>query len=192
MSTTTASAAGIASPLRRLYFVRFAFALVWAGLLFTTASTLNPVSVTLLVLYPIFDVAAAVVDARSSRSKAPGLYANMVISLVAAAGLAIAATAGIPGILRVWGAWAVVAGIVQLIVGIGRRRTLGGQWPMILSGALSAVAGTTFILQAAQDGAGLSTMAGYAAVGGIFFLVSALRLDHAAKNPPAQGQQSFR
>lgn len=178
MSTAIASpASSIAPSLRRLYLVRFAFALVWAGLLVTTASSLNPVSVTLLVLYPLFDVAAAVVDARSSRHTKPvsGLYVNMVISLVAAAGLAIAAPAGIPGILRVWGAWAIVSGIVQLIVGVSRR-ALGGQWPMILSGALSTAAGTTFILQAAQDGAGLSTLAGYAAVGGIFFLVSALRL----------------
>jgi uncharacterized membrane protein HdeD (DUF308 family) len=188
MSTVTASApTGIALSLRRLYFVRFAFALVWAGLLFTTASTVNPLSVTLLVLYPVFDVAAAVVDARSSRNAGPvpGLYVNVVISLVAAAGLAIAATAGIPGILRVWGAWAIVSGIVQLVVAISRRRTLGGQWPMILSGAISTVAGTTFILQAAQPDARLSTLAGYATLGGIFFLISALRLDHAKKNRTA-------
>lgn len=172
----------IAPSLRGLYFVRFAFALVWAGLLFTTASSVNPVSVTLLVLYPVFDVAAAVIDARSSRNW--GLYVNVLISLVAAAALAVAAPAGIPGILRVWGAWAIASGIVQLVVGTSRR-ALSGQWPMILSGALSTAAGTTFILQAAQDGAGLSTLAGYAAVGGIFFLVSALRLGHTAKNPDA-------
>ncbi|MEV4116382.1 hypothetical protein [Nonomuraea sp. NPDC049695] len=35
--------------------------------------------------------------------------------------------------LRVWGAWAVVAGLVQLIVGVTRRK-MGGQWPMIISG----------------------------------------------------------
>ena len=178
VSTATTSVS-IAPSLRGLYLVRFVFALLWAGLLFTTASSVGPVSVTLLVLYPVFDVTAAVIDARSSRNR--GLYVNMVISLVAAAGLAVAATAGIPAILRVWGAWAIAAGVVQLVVGVSRR-ALGGQWPMILSGAISTVAGTTFILQAAQDGAGLSTLAGYAAVGGIFFLVSALRLGHAVKN----------
>lgn len=183
MSTVIASpASSVAPSLRRLYLVRFVFALVWAGLLFTTASSVNPVSVTLLVLYPVFDVAAAVVDARSSRSTrpAPGLYVNVVTSLVAAAGLAVAAPAGIPAVLRVWGAWAIVSGIVQLVVGAGRRRALGGQWPMILSGAISTVAGTTFVLQAAKDGAGLSTLAGYATLGGIFFLVSALRLGRTA------------
>ena len=178
MSTgTTAVDGGSAPTLRRLYFIRFGFAIVWAGLLVATASTINPLSVTLLVLYPVFDVAAAVVDARSSRSARPvsGLYVNIAISLLAAVGLAIAVSAGTPGVLRVWGAWAVLSGLVQLFVGL-IRRTLGGQWPMIISGAISTVAGASFILQASQSGTGLSTLAGYATLGGIFFLVSALRL----------------
>jgi uncharacterized membrane protein HdeD (DUF308 family) len=174
------SAGSIAPSLRRLYFVRFAFALVWAGLILLTASTLNPVSGTLLVLYPVFDLAAAVVDARSARNTRPvkGLYVNVAISLVAAAGLAVAGSSGIPDVLRVWGAWALVAGLVQLVVGVSRRE-LGGQWPMIISGAISAVAGTSFILMSGQQGAGLSTLAGYATLGGVFFLVSALRLGRA-------------
>ncbi|GAB1513141.1 hypothetical protein [Actinophytocola sp. KF-1] len=176
MSTTTAS--GVGSSLRRLYLVRFAFAVVWAGLLFATASSLGPVSVALLVLYPVFDVAAAVVDARSSTGTRPVtlLYVNVAISLVAAAGLAVAAGTGIPGVLRVWGSWAIVSGLVQLGVAVVRRGT-GGQWPMILSGGLSAVAGATFIAQAAGDDPTLAVLAGYAAVGGVFFLVSALRQD---------------
>ncbi|WP_436394589.1 DUF308 domain-containing protein [Amycolatopsis sp. MEPSY49] len=53
-----------------------------------------------------------------------------------------------------WGSWAIVSGLAQLAVGISRRR-LGGQWPMILSGALSAIAGTSFIVQAGRDGSSL-------------------------------------
>ena len=49
MTTNTAPAAGVAESLRRLYFVRFGFALVWAGLLFTSASSLGPVAIALLV-----------------------------------------------------------------------------------------------------------------------------------------------
>ncbi|QFZ19906.1 hypothetical protein [Saccharothrix syringae] len=175
MTTATAST-GIAATLRRLYFVRFAFALVWAASLFATASAIGPVSAALLVLYPLFDVAAAVVDARSAR--ASGLYVNIVISSLAAVGLALAVTSGIPAVLRVWGAWAVVSGLVQLAVGVGRRG-LGGQWAMIASGGLSALAGTTFYLQASGAEASLTGLAGYALVGGIFFLVSALRLGRA-------------
>ena len=175
-STATAPATHVRSPLSRLYFARFAFAIVWAGLLFTTASTLGPLGITLLVLYPLFDVAAAITDARTSTGTRPVrlLYANIAISLLAAAGLVVATSSGIPDVLRVWGGWAIVSGLVQLGVAI-TRRTQGGQWPMIASGAISAVAGTAFILQAGAAEPSLTNLAGYAALGGIFFLVSALR-----------------
>jgi uncharacterized membrane protein HdeD (DUF308 family) len=182
MATTTVPSAGVAQSLRRLYFVRFAFALVWAALLFATASSLGPVVVALLVVYPVFDVAAAVLDARSSKAGKPvvALYVNVAVSLLAAVGLAVAASSGIPDVLRVWGSWAIVAGAGQLVVGVVRRG-LGGQWPMILSGAISVVAGTSFLLQATKDGASLTALAGYATLGGVFFFVSALRLGRAAK-----------
>jgi uncharacterized membrane protein HdeD (DUF308 family) len=167
--TTTSTAAG----LKRLYYVRFGFALVWAALLALTASTLNPASVALLVIYPLFDVAAAVVDFRSSGRTL--LYLNMALSLLAAIGLAVAAASGIPAVLRVWGAWAITAGIVQLIVAMLRHR-LGGQWAMILSGGISVLAGTSFLLMAAGPNASVKSIAGYATLGGIFFLISAIRL----------------
>ncbi|GAA1712943.1 membrane protein [Kribbella yunnanensis] len=175
------------SSLRRLYFVRAAFALLWAVLVGVTGAKLGPVSVTLVVLYPLFDVGAAIVDARASKQSqnVTGLYINIIVSLAAAAGLALAtATSGIPGVLRVWGAWAIVSGIVQLIVGVGRRK-LGGQWPMIVSGGLSVGAGSSFILMSGQPTPALTAVAGYAALGGIFFLISAIRLGAAAKKAPA-------
>jgi uncharacterized membrane protein HdeD (DUF308 family) len=183
MTTATGAPTTATAPaLRTLYYARFGFAIIWAILLVVTASSLDSISsinaltVILLVLYPLVDAAAAAVDVRSSGASRPtALYVNMALSLLAAVGLAIAVSAGTPGVLRVWGAWAVLSGLVQLFVGL-TRRTLGGQWPMIISGAISTVAGASFILQASQSGAGLSTLAGYATLGGIFFLVSALRL----------------
>jgi len=183
-ATTDTPSLGGAATLRRLYFVRFGFAVVWAGLLALTASDLGVAAGVLLVLYPLFDVAAAVVDARASRSQE--LVWNIVISSVAAAGLVFAATSGIPAVLRVWGAWAVLAGVVQLIVARHRRR-LGGQWPMILSGALSTVIGAVLFAMASQDDPSLATLAGYAALGGVFFLISAIRLGRAADAAGAQG-----
>lgn len=182
MSAIAVGIPGTASTLRRLYFVRFAFAIVWALAMFTTASTLGPLAVTLLVLYPLFDVAAAVTDARASRSTgSPALlYVNIAVSLITAVGVAIACASGIPAVLRVWGAWAVVAGLVQLIVGV-TRRTMGGQWPMIISGGISVLAGVSFIVGAAAPDATLTNAAGYAIPGGIFFLISAVRLGRAAK-----------
>jgi uncharacterized membrane protein HdeD (DUF308 family) len=178
MTTTTAPAQTLGGNLRRLYFVRFGFALVWAALMFTTAKEIGALSATLLVIYPLFDVAAAIVDVRSSRKT--GLYVNIAISSLATVGLAVAAASGIPAALRVWGAWAVVAGAIQLVVGLSRRR-MGGQWPMILSGGISVLAGGSFIAGASKDGASLSGLAGYALLGGIFFLVSALRLGRGSK-----------
>ncbi|TDC69414.1 hypothetical protein [Streptomyces hainanensis] len=180
-STATAATAAVPAALRRLYLLRFGFAAIWGALLFATASDLGPVSVTLLVLYPLFDVAAAVVDARSSGPTGPtvGLYANIAISSLAAVALALASASDIPAVLRVWGAWAIASGLVQLAVGASRR-TLGGQWPMIASGAGSAIAGTSFILMAGADDPTLSILGGYAIVGGLLFLASALRLGRAA------------
>lgn len=173
----TAVASSTGNALRRLYLVRFGFAVVWAVLLFVTSKSLGRVSIALLVLYPLFDVVAAVVDARSSRAAGPlrWLYVNIVISLLAAAGLAVAAASGVPAVLTVWGAWAIVSGLVQLFVGVSRRG-MGGQWPMILSGSISVLAGSSFIVMASAPDPTLASLAGYAAIGGIFFLVSALRL----------------
>ncbi|MBJ6616466.1 hypothetical protein NC658_27500 [Streptomyces griseoincarnatus] len=184
--TTAPAPARTAAPaaLRRLYFVRFAFAAVWAALLFATADTLGPLSATLLVIYPLFDVACAVVDVRSAAADGGPvrhLYLNIALSAATAVGLALAATSGIPAVLRVWGAWAVTAGLVQLVVGVARRR-MGGQWAMIASGGISTLAGVSFAAQAGGADASLKTLAGYAFLGGVFFLVSALRLGRAVKH----------
>jgi len=177
MTTTVEPATSTASALRNLYLVRFGFAVVWAVLLFLTGSSIGPVSAALLVLYPLFDVAAAIVDLRASRSARPavGLRVNVVLSLLTALGLGLAVASGIPAVLRVWGAWAITAGVVQLVVAV-RRYRLGGQWAMILSGGISVLAGGGFVMMAGGPDAALTSLAGYATLGGIFFLVSALRL----------------
>ncbi len=168
---------GSAPALRRLYFGRFGFAVAWAALLATTASNLGALAVILVIVYPAFDVAAAVVDARSA-ARAGGwpaaLRLNIAISTAAAVGLAVAGAADIPTVLRVWGAWAILSGVVQLAVGRSRRR-LGGQWQMMLSGGISVIAGGSFVLSASGADS-MGAVAGYAVLGGIFFLVSALRL----------------
>ena len=173
---------GNTEVLRRLYYVRFAFAIVWAGLFVATSSTLTAVSVALLVIYPLFDAGAALFDSRSSGAARPrvSLHVNLALSLVAAIALAIASATEIPSVLRVWGAWAITAGIVQLIVAVQRYR-LAGQRAMILSGGISVVAGAAFILMAAGPTVSLTGLAGYATLGGVFFLISAIRLRRGAQ-----------
>jgi len=162
--------------LRRLHLARAASAVVWAVVFALSTSTIGPVSVALLVLYPLVDAAAAVVDQRTSGATSLRglLVVNVVLSLVAAVGLAVAAASGEPAVLRTWGAWAIASGLVQLVVAV-RRRRLGGQWPLVLSGGISTLAGVGFLAAADADEPSLTGLAGYAALGGVFFLVSALR-----------------
>ena len=187
MLMTTIGTQPATSPLRTLYLTRFAFAIVWAMLLLVSSSTLDdattlgPLTAVLLVVYPLFDLAAAVIDRGSSHptgSPSALLVVNMVLSLLAAIGLLLAIRAGASSVLVVWGLWAITAGAVQLVVGL-RRRALGGQWAMIASGGISVLAGASFIAQSREAGS-VTTLAGYAVLGGIFFLVSALRLRRVA------------
>jgi uncharacterized membrane protein HdeD (DUF308 family) len=175
MTTTPTSTA--APTLSRLYAARFVFAAVWAAIVLASASDLNPFVGTLLVLYPVYDIVAIAADARLSDKLKPrsALYFNLVVSAVAAIALTFAATSGIPAVLRVFGTWAIVAGIAQLVVALARR-AVGGQLPMIISGAISVLAGASFVAMASKDDPSLSALGGYALLGGLFFLVSSILL----------------
>lgn len=177
ITTSTLAAPTAAPALRNLYLARFGFAVVWAGLFAATGSDLGTAAVVLLVTYPAFDVVAAIVDTRSTaRTGHPrALHANMAVSAVAAVALAVGAADDVPTTLRIWGAWAIVAGAIQLVVALSRRHE-GGHWPMVVSGGLSVLVGATFIPTAAQSDPSVTGIVGYAALGGVFFLVSALRL----------------
>lgn len=93
-SPTIGAEAGRArQALRALYGVRFGFALAWAAALLLATRDGSDVTTTvavLLVAYPLFDLAAAVVDHRASGGIRAGglLRVNMALSGLAAAGLA--------------------------------------------------------------------------------------------------------
>jgi len=168
----------VAAPaLSRLYAARFVFALVWALIVLLSEGDIGFFLGALLVLYPVYDIAAVAADVRLSNpgTSRSGLYANLVVSAGAAVGIAIAAGSGIPAVLRVFGAWAIVAGVAQLVVGL-RRRAMGGQLPMVISGGVSVLAGGSFIAMASKEDSSLSALGGYALLGGIFFLVSSILL----------------
>ncbi|RKR75235.1 hypothetical protein [Frondihabitans australicus] len=183
MTATETTPGRIAPTLRTLYFARFAFALVWAGVLLISGAgaggDIGGVGVALLLLYPLVDLAAAVIDRRASHGQGSAalLIVNMALSALAVIGLAVAlaAGAGTGAVLGIWGGWAITAGAVQLAVGIARRG-YAGHWPMILSGGISVLAGAGFVAQSMGMAAMLSGIAGYATLGGVFFLVSAIRL----------------
>ena len=171
-----------------LLIARVLFALVWAAALLATGPTLGLATAIVLVLYPVGDLVLVAVDAvRSSRSGRVsrgawvGFAVNLLVSAVAAVALAVAAGDGVPGVLRVWGAWAVVAGLGQLVVALARRRVRRGQWPLVVSGGLSCLVGLAFVGMAAGSAPALPPLAGYAAAGAVFALVGLLRLRGSAR-----------
>lgn len=172
-----------AASLRRLYFVRFAFAIVWVAIVFAIGGTAGPLLTALLVIYPLFDAGAVLwqlrADPDKTRSKIAE-WANVVVSLAVAVALGIASSTSISAAVAVWGVWAIVAGVPQLIAAI-RNRQSGGQVAQMLSGGISVFAGAGFLFQGLQGSAMIAGAAGYAAIGAVFFLVSAIRLSMTLK-----------
>jgi uncharacterized membrane protein HdeD (DUF308 family) len=166
------------NTLRNFYYLRAVVAFAWCALAFASATGPLLVIAALLVAYPAWDAFANVLDARRNGGFQvnPGQKFNAIVSVVTAVCLALAlAVQGNAGAVFVFGAWALLAGIFQLVVGI-RRRKLGGQAFMMISGAQSALAGVIFAIQAFGDAPTIAKLAPYAAFGGIYFLLSALWL----------------
>jgi uncharacterized membrane protein HdeD (DUF308 family) len=189
---SSADTAKTALSLRRLYFVRVIFSAIWVALIFSLASTVtvgsgaSVLAGVLLVVYPIWDVVATVFDVRASRasqSKMPQ-YVNIVIGTLAALAMIIALISGLTAAIVVFGIWASVSGAIQLFLALRRRRALGAQWPMIVSGALSLVAGFVFIASANSQKTGLTTLAGYSAFGAFWYLIAAIALTRSTRSRP--------
>ncbi|EXU68442.1 hypothetical protein Z951_09090 [Streptomyces sp. PRh5] len=182
-STTTATTTP--SGLRSLYLIRIAFSLIWVALVLTTSASLvstdrpTAIAAVLLILYPLWDVIATLLERRmadtgSATNRVSSI--NMALGLATTAGMIIAVFSTIGRALLVFGVWALLAGAVQLIVAIRRRRIVGAQWPMIISGGQSVLAGATVAATSASATSSLSTVAGYSAFGAFWFLVSVIAL----------------
>src|ERR1700742_1111340 len=120
--------------LRNLYFTRTAVQLLWAGIIIATAASNPALAAGFLILYPLWDVACTVYDLRSSTFSGPptAQYVNILLGSLAAIGISTTAFKAPQQAVVIFGAWALTAGLAQLIVGISRRKQLGGQWAMIL------------------------------------------------------------
>ena len=158
----------------KLFLIRGLIAIAWAIAFATVADSLTTSAGVLLVLYPVIDMVASGIDARRQQGSARRLLvANAVVSAVAAAALAIAATGTAADVLAVFGVWALLAGLAQLVVALHRRAVFGKQWPMRLAGGFSSVLGLVYVLMAAGGNARLGGLAIYAATGGIDFIIEA-------------------
>jgi uncharacterized membrane protein HdeD (DUF308 family) len=162
----------------QLYLIRGAIAVAWAiAFVAVPDSGTSGVAVAagiLVVIYPLIDVAASLIDARSQRGSARTLLlAGAAVSAVAAAALAVAATGSVANVLAVFGVWALLSGAAQVVVAQRRRAQLGTQWLMLLAGVGSVGFGIAFIIASTATDPMLNMLAIYAAGGGIDFVVQA-------------------
>jgi uncharacterized membrane protein HdeD (DUF308 family) len=184
-AATNIAAVETARSLRRLYFIRAAFSVSWVILISFFAKTSMGITSILLIIYPAWDVIGTFFDIRANQhspSKTPQ-YINAAISVITTIAVGVALQKGVPETLIVFGAWAILTGLIQLVLGLQRRRLLGGQWPMILSGGQSMIAGVSFIAMAHAPAMGITNLAGYAAFGAFYYLLSAFRLPGKIKQP---------
>jgi uncharacterized membrane protein HdeD (DUF308 family) len=171
-----------------LFLTRGLIAIAWA-VIFAAASHSVTTAVTLgagvlLVIYPLIDAFASLLDARSQHGSARQLLLlNAASSTVAAIALGVAATENAATVFAVFGVWAAVSGAAQLVVALRRRAQLGNQWPLLLANAVSVIAGIAFIIAAAGGDPKLSMLAIYAATGGIEFVIQAGLLARRQRRP---------
>jgi uncharacterized membrane protein HdeD (DUF308 family) len=162
----------------QVFLIRGLVALVWAAGFAAVADSLTAgVSVAagiLIAVYPLIDVIASLIDARTERGSARRLLlANAASSTVAALALGIAATGSVANVLAVFGVWAAVSGAAQLITALRRRAKYGKQVPMLLAGGVSVLAGIAYVIASTGADPQVDMIAVYAAAGGIDFIVEA-------------------
>src|SRR6201996_9819663 len=164
--------------LRNLYFTRTVVQLLWAALVLVNAVSHPQVAAGLLIFYPLWDIACTVYDLRASTRSAsgppPAQYVNAGLGILAAIGILLTVFKSPQQAVVTFGAWASAAGLAQLAVGIFRRKQLGGQWAMILSGLQSTAAGVAFILGGLHNKTHIKDLGGYAIFGGVYFLIAGL------------------
>ena len=165
--------------LKQYYFARAAFSIVWVAAALTAGGQSFTIAAILLIIYPAWDAAANYIDAVrngglvNNRTQA----INVAVSSFMTVAVIVALTMSMNWVLGAFGLWAIFSGLSQLGTAVRRWKTSGGQWAMILSGGQSALAGAFFIVQALKPvEPSIANVAGYAGVGAVYFLVSAVWL----------------
>jgi hypothetical protein len=168
-----------ARSLKKLYFTRTIFQVLWAGGVITTAAAKPGIAAVLLILYPFWDVACTVYDLKKfslDSSAKTSQTINAALGAAATIGIALTVYGRPEYAVGIFGAWAFGAGLLQLAAGLIRRKQLGGQWAMILSGLQSMAAGVVFGLGGLQGKSHAKDLGGYAIFGAIYFLIAGILL----------------
>lgn len=162
--------------LKAYYGVRGAVSVLWV-LAALTVGTVSPAVANVLVLiYPAWDALANVADARFNNGfrANPTQTLNAIVSGLTTVAVAVGLAVGMNAVLGVFGVWAAGSGLLQLATAVRRRRHVGGQWLLMVSGLQSAAAGVMFLRAAfADEVPGVADIAPYAAFGAFYFLLSA-------------------
>ena len=173
--------------LRNLYFVRTVFQVLWAASVITTAIRQPQIAAVLFLLYPLWDVACTVYDLRTSSrsgSARTSQTINALLGVAAAVGIGLTVFRQPIYSVAVFGVWAFGAGLLQLVLGLIRRKQIGGgQWAMILSGAQSMIAGVAFFLGGLYDKRHIKDVGGYATFGALYFLIGGILLTRKLSKP---------
>ena len=165
--------------LKRYYFARAAFSIIWVAAALTAGRQSFAIAAILLIIYPAWDAAANYVDAARNGGLAHNRSQsiNVAVSSVMTVAVIVLLTMNMNWVLGGFGLWAIFSGLSQLATAVRRWKTTGGQWTMILSGGQSALAGAFFIAQALNPvEPSIANIAGYAGLGAFYFLVSAVWL----------------
>ena len=165
--------------LKTYYYLRFAVSAIWVALAFTVAKAMPPLAGVMLVVYPAWDALANYIDASRSGGLASNKsqMLNLVVSVVTAIAVAATLPYGMHAVLQIFGVWAVLSGLLQLLTGLRRWKSYGAQWAMILSGAQSGLAGAYMLSKAVGTApVSIADIAPYAAFGAFYFLISAVSL----------------
>ena len=165
--------------LQTYYFLRAAVSIGWIVLAVGIGRSVPVIGAALLLAYPAWDAFANLLDARKSGGLRlnPTQMLNLIVSILTTAAVAIALGISMQAVIVVFGAWAILSGLLQLATAVRRWKSAGAQWVMVLSGGQSALAGL-FFFKMAVDAAHLdvTAVAPYAALGAFYFLVSAIWL----------------
>jgi hypothetical protein len=166
--------------LKGYYAFRALFSALWVALAFTVGKSQPSFAIALVIAYPAWDCLANYVDAqRNGGLRAnPTQMLNVIVSAIVTLAVAATVSRDFHAVIAVIGVWATLSGILQLSTAVRRRGSAGAQWPMILSGAQSALAGAFFVKRAADASTSLSVadIAPYAAFGAVYFAISAIVL----------------
>ncbi|WP_166585582.1 DUF308 domain-containing protein [Mucilaginibacter agri] len=175
---TTSPQITTARALRSLYITRTIFSVTWLLLVIAFVKTSPLIATVLLIIYPAWDVIGTYFDIKANKNNGPVTtqYVNAVISIITTVAVAIAVSNSVADALVVFGAWAILTGAIQLVLGLRRRKLLGGQWPMIISGGQSVIAGVSFIAMAHSPNMGIINLAGYAGFGAFYYLLAVISL----------------